>query len=64
MLLAVVLMIIVTRVAKSALETALAENEDADGGPTSPELPVAADSTSDLRRPLVIKVDSPQENQE
>lgn len=60
MSLAAVLMIIVTRVAKSALETALAENEV----PTSPELPVAADSTTDLRQPLVIKVDSPQENQE
>lgn len=53
-------MIIVTRVAKSALEKALAENED--GSPASPELPVASDPMTDLRRPLVIKVDIPQEN--
>lgn len=60
---AVVLMIIVTRVAKSALEKALAENEDAEGDPATPELPVAADSTTDLHQPLLIKVDSPPDNQ-
>ncbi|KAH6833022.1 SNARE associated Golgi protein family [Perilla frutescens var. hirtella] len=60
----VVLMIIVTRVAKSALEKALAENEDADVSPASPELPVAADLTVNFHQPLLIKVDSPQDNQE
>lgn len=59
----VVLMIIVTRVAKSALEKALAENEDAEGDPATPELPVAADSTTNLHQPLLIKVDSPPDNQ-
>ncbi|KAH6768554.1 SNARE associated Golgi protein family [Perilla frutescens var. frutescens] len=60
----VVLMIIVTRVAKSALEKALAENEDADVSPASPELPVAADLTVNFHQPLLIKVDGPQDNQE
>ncbi|KAL1536257.1 TVP38/TMEM64 family membrane protein-like protein [Salvia divinorum] len=52
----VVLMVIVTRVAKTALEKALAENEDMDGSdPASPDLQVE----ENLRQPLIVKVDSP-----
>ncbi|XP_042030500.1 TVP38/TMEM64 family membrane protein slr0305-like [Salvia splendens] len=51
----VMLMVIVTRVAKAALEKALAENEDMDGSdPVSPDLPVEGN----LRQPLIVKVDS------
>lgn len=57
-------MVIVTRVAKTALDKALAENEASDGDPASRELPVAADSTANLHQPLIVKVDSPQDNQE
>ncbi|PIN17370.1 hypothetical protein CDL12_09971 [Handroanthus impetiginosus] len=58
----VVLMIIVTRVAKAALEKALAENEDLDGNVVPSEPPVLVDSTANLRQPLIIKVDTPQES--
>lgn len=48
-------MVIVTRVAKTALEKALAENEDMDGSdPVSRNLPVEGN----LRQPLIVKVDS------
>ncbi|PIN17371.1 hypothetical protein CDL12_09972 [Handroanthus impetiginosus] len=55
-------MIIVTRVAKAALEKALAENEDLDGNVVPSEPPVLVDSTANLRQPLIIKVDTPQES--
>ncbi|MCI39948.1 membrane protein, partial [Trifolium medium] len=62
---AVVLMICVTKVAKSALDKALAENEDIDGNGSSPELPIVAEpSSSDLNQPLIIKIDSTEDNHE
>ncbi|CAN0886803.1 TVP38/TMEM64 family membrane protein slr0305 [Linum grandiflorum] len=48
----VVLMIMVTKVAKSALDKALAENDDIT------DSPVEADPFSDLNQPLIIKIDS------
>ncbi|KAK6146099.1 hypothetical protein DH2020_019968 [Rehmannia glutinosa] len=64
-LLAVVLMIYVTRVAKAALDKALAENEGVNGDLPSPELPVAADDSSvNLHQPLIVKTDTSQENLE
>lgn len=63
-LLAVILMYIVTRVAKKALEKALAENEDIDGILASPELPVVAESTTDLSQPLIIKIDTSEPSHE
>ncbi|CAL5183863.1 unnamed protein product [Lathyrus oleraceus] len=63
----VVLMICVTKVAKSALDKALAENEDIDiDGVTSssPELPVVAEQASELNHPLIIKIDSNEDNHE
>uniref|UniRef100_A0A2P2LC18 SNARE associated Golgi protein family n=1 Tax=Rhizophora mucronata TaxID=61149 RepID=A0A2P2LC18_RHIMU len=61
----VILMFWVTKVAKSALDKALAENEDVDGILGSPELPVVADSPpTDLNQPLLIKIDPPEENDE
>ncbi|PON80174.1 Transmembrane protein [Parasponia andersonii] len=60
----VVLMICVTRVAKAALEKALAENEDIDSIIGSPELPIAADPAADLNQPLIIKINPSEEKQE
>lgn len=57
----VILMICVTRVAKAALEKALAENEDLDIT-TPPELPVS-DTPGHLNQPLIIKID-PSEDHE
>ncbi|KAL3505859.1 hypothetical protein ACH5RR_031241 [Cinchona calisaya] len=61
----VILILCVTRVAKRALEKALAENEDLDGIIPSPQLPtVATDPPIHLREPLIIKIDPSQDNQE
>nr|CAB3458820.1 unnamed protein product [Digitaria exilis] len=59
--LSVVLIICVTKVAKSALEKALAENGEVDVGTS--QLPVVA-SPSDLHQPLVIKIDASNEDHE
>lgn len=57
-------MFCVTRVAKSALDKALAENEDIDGLVASPQLPIVADPPVDLNQPLIIKIDPSEENHE
>lgn len=62
-LLAVVLIICVTRVAKAALKKALAENEDVDDI-ASRQLPILADSAINLHDPLIIKIDNPQDHHE
>ncbi|KAB2092502.1 hypothetical protein ERO13_A02G030900v2 [Gossypium hirsutum] len=55
----VVLMICVTKVAKTALDKALAESEDVDSTVgSSPELPVDSEAPVDLQQPLIIKVES------
>ncbi|PQP99495.1 uncharacterized protein Pyn_32163 [Prunus yedoensis var. nudiflora] len=59
----VILMICVTRVAKAALEKALAENEDIDINAT-PELPVVAEAPAHLNQPLLIKIDPSEDNHE
>jgi hypothetical protein len=58
-ILSVVLIVCVTRIAKSSLEKALAENGDAG----IPQLPVVA-SPSDLQQPLVIRIDTSNEDHE
>ncbi|KAF0907330.1 hypothetical protein E2562_015830 [Oryza meyeriana var. granulata] len=58
-IMSVILIICVTRIAKSSLEKALAENGD--GG--IPQLPVVA-SPSDLQQPLVIRIDTSNEDHE
>ncbi|KAF1895430.1 hypothetical protein Lal_00044080 [Lupinus albus] len=61
----VVLMICVTKVAKSALDKALAENEDIDGiTSSSSALPIVAESSLDLNQPLIINIDSTEGNHE
>uniref|UniRef100_A0A0A9GBM1 Uncharacterized protein n=1 Tax=Arundo donax TaxID=35708 RepID=A0A0A9GBM1_ARUDO len=57
----VVLIICVTRVAKSSLDKALAENGEVDAG--NSQLPVVA-TPSDLQQPLVIKIDTSNEDHE
>ncbi|XP_019197635.1 PREDICTED: uncharacterized protein LOC109191428 [Ipomoea nil] len=64
LLVSVVLMICVTRVAKAALEKALAENDDVDDILESPELPVVADPPGNLNQPLIIKIDDARDNHE
>lgn len=61
--LAVVLIVCITRIAKSALEKALAENEDYDDYDdiASAQLPVVAVAPLDLKQPLIIKIE-PTEN--
>lgn len=50
-------MVSVTRVAKAALEKALAENDDVDDILTLPKLPVMADPHGDIHKSLIIKID-------
>ncbi|VFQ79822.1 unnamed protein product [Cuscuta campestris] len=62
LLVSVILIICVTRVAKAALEKALAENEDVDDILESPQLPIvaaaaAAAPSANLNQPLIIKID-------
>ena len=61
---AVVLLICVTRVAKAALDKALAENEDIDSILATPEIPIVAETPADLRQPLIIKIDSSEDKHE
>lgn len=51
-------MICVTRVAKSALDKALAENEDIDSILGSPPLPIVGEAPTDFHQPLIIKIDA------
>ncbi|KAJ1427219.1 SNARE associated Golgi protein [Sesbania bispinosa] len=55
--LSVVLMICVTKVAKNALDKALAEcEEDMDGTTSSPEQPILTEPSVHLNQPLIIKI--------
>ncbi|KAM0962910.1 uncharacterized protein LOC126607383 [Malus sylvestris] len=60
----VILMICVTRVAKAALDKALAENEDIDNIDIIPELPVVSEAPVHLNQPLLIKIDAPDDHHE
>ncbi|KAK4266411.1 hypothetical protein QN277_027338 [Acacia crassicarpa] len=63
LVISVLLMICVMRVAKSALDKALAENEDVeDIRDSSPGLPIVSESPVDLNQPLIIKVEPPEED--
>ncbi|KAL6532308.1 hypothetical protein OROGR_014278 [Orobanche gracilis] len=62
----VMLLFCVTRVAKAALETALAENEEyddnVDGDIFSHQLPITAAAAVNLNEPLIVKIDTVREN--
>ncbi|KAK9289136.1 hypothetical protein L1049_017609 [Liquidambar formosana] len=64
LMVSVVLMICVTKVAKAALEKALAENEDIDNTIASSQLPIVADPSVALQQPLIVKIDPVQDNHE
>ncbi|BAT77240.1 uncharacterized protein HKW66_Vig0019490 [Vigna angularis] len=64
LVISVVLMIWVTKVAKSALDKALAECTDTDDNASSPELPIATEPSVDLNQPLINKTDQNEENHE
>ncbi|KAK7303244.1 hypothetical protein RJT34_14146 [Clitoria ternatea] len=67
LVISVIMMICVTRVAKSALEKALAEHEEYEGITSSPELPIVAEPPpppAGLNQPLMIKVDPTADNHE
>lgn len=60
----VILMVCVTKVAKAALDKALAENEDIDAILCSPELPIMAEQPVDLNQPLIIKIEGNDDSHE
>ncbi|KAH9682925.1 tvp38/tmem64 family inner membrane protein ydjz [Citrus sinensis] len=60
----VILMVCVTKVAKAALDKALAENEDIDAILGSPELPIMAEQPVDLNQPLIIKIEGNDDSHE
>ncbi|XP_057771818.1 uncharacterized protein LOC130991553 [Salvia miltiorrhiza] len=65
LVMSVVLIICVTRVAKAALEKALAETgECLDGDAMSQSLPVMSSPSVNLHEPLIIKIDTDQDNHE
>lgn len=57
-------MVCVTKVAKAALDKALAENEDIDAILGSPELPIVAEPPVDLNQPLIIKIEGNDDSHE
>lgn len=57
-------MVCVTKVAKAALDKALAENEDIDVILGSPELPIMAEQPVDLNQPLIIKIEGNDDSHE
>lgn len=60
---AVVLMLCVTKVAKAALDKALAETEDGESIRGSSSVsPMVSESPVHINQPLIIKVDPPEEN--
>lgn len=58
----VILMVCVTKVAKAALDKALAENMEVDGILASPQLPIVSEPPSDLHQPLIVKIDPSVDN--
>ncbi|WCJ23673.1 SNARE associated Golgi protein family [Euphorbia peplus] len=60
----VILICLIMKVAKSALEKAIAENEDMDMDLDSPQLPIVSNSPVDRNQPLIIKIDKPQDGHE
>ncbi|KAL0928565.1 hypothetical protein M5K25_000460 [Dendrobium thyrsiflorum] len=59
-----ILMVCVTKVAKSSLEKALAENPDVEDLLVSPQLPITSCPAVDLHKPLIVKVDPSNDDHE
>ncbi|KAF9673312.1 hypothetical protein SADUNF_Sadunf10G0011000 [Salix dunnii] len=64
LLLSVVLIYCVTKVAESALDKTLAENEDLDFILASSQLPIVADTPVNLNQPLIIKIEPSEDKHE
>ncbi|XP_071724872.1 uncharacterized protein [Rutidosis leptorrhynchoides] len=62
LVISVILIICVTRVAKTALDKALAENEEIDVLESSPELLCVVEPSEDINQPLLIKIDSSEDD--
>lgn len=59
-MISVILMVYITKVAKAALDKALAENSDIEGiFGSQPRLPIVAEPPLDIQKPFIIKIDSP-----
>ncbi|XP_068311774.1 uncharacterized protein [Pyrus communis] len=54
----VILMVCITKVAKASLDKAVAENAEIEGILSPSMLSIGADSSLDLRKPLVVRIDS------
>ena len=61
---AVVLIYCVPKVAESALDKTLAENEDLDFILASSQLPILADTPVNLNQPLIIKIEPSEDKHE
>lgn len=55
-------MVCITKVAKASLEKALAENAEVEGLLSPSMLPIVADSPSNIREPLIVRIDSLRED--
>lgn len=53
----VILVFCITKIAKSSLNKALAENGDFEGLLDSPQLPIGGQPSLDIKKPLIIKID-------
>ncbi|KAJ8766349.1 hypothetical protein K2173_022408 [Erythroxylum novogranatense] len=60
----VVLVFWVMKIAKSALDNALAEGGDIDGFSDPPQFPRGADAPADLNKPLILKIDASEDDYE
>ncbi|KAH7517193.1 hypothetical protein FEM48_Zijuj09G0036600 [Ziziphus jujuba var. spinosa] len=60
----VILMVCITKVAKNSLEKALAENAEIESIISPSMLPIVADSPSDLHKPLIVSIDSLEDDHE
>ncbi|KAK9146719.1 hypothetical protein Sjap_006622 [Stephania japonica] len=59
-----ILIVCITKIAKSSLEKALAENGDMDDVLASSKLPVSANRSQDLHEPLIIRIVPPSDTHE
>ena len=58
----VIILVCITKVAKASLDKALAENAEVEGGLSPPILPIVSNSSFDLQKPLIIKIDPVEEH--
>ena len=60
-----ILLVCITKIAKASLDKALAENAEVEGIISPSVLPIVSNSNAlDLQKPLVVKIDPPEERHE